>query len=153
MSIHVSRALSPVTIPSTRQRLAVTLRTLLVTSLLAGAFKAAPAQVVYTDRNAFTAAVAAANLPVSTEGYESYPNDVQAGARTIALNNFNVSYDNNEASSKFGVTDDINVLVGGSGLGPTAGSKFLVAVYPTSAVPNGSWVCRRGPLPALAGSS
>jgi hypothetical protein len=138
MSSHVFCTLSPETLPSTRQRLAITLRTLLVTScLLAGVFKAAPAQVVYTDRNAFNAAVASANLPIATEGYESYPNDLQAGARTITLSHFNVSYDVNDSDSGFGVTDVINPL-GGSGIGPTAGVKFLYAAYPTAAVPNGT---------------
>jgi len=106
----------------------------LAAGLLIGSVPAAQSQVIFTDRTAFNTALAAAGLAGVTEGYESYPNDVQPGPRTITLGNFRVSASN--AVSDFGVTDA--PPPGGSGVGPTAGSKFLYAAYPTSAAPSGT---------------
>jgi len=108
----------------------------LAAGLLLGSVPGVQSQTVFTDRAAFNAALAVAGLTASTEGYESYPNDVQAGPRTITLGNFRVSYDDSDAVSAFGVTDA--PPAGGSGIGPTSGSKFLYAAYPTSAAPSGT---------------
>jgi len=108
----------------------------LAAGLLMGIVPEAQSQTIFTDRAAYNAALAAAGLSSTLEGYETYPNDEQAGSRTITLGNFRVSYDNAEAVSAFGVTDASPP--GGSGIGPTAGSKFLYAAYPTSAAPGGT---------------
>ena len=97
------------------------------------------AVVTYTDRAAFNAAAAGLGT-MTTEGYETYPNDVQQGARTITLNNFAISSDLNGAQSGFGITDVVNVFPGSSGLGPTAGSKYLVTTFPDSTIPSGATV-------------
>ena len=100
---------------------------LLASGLLAGILPPAKAGlIIYTDRTAFNAAAATASIPVTTEGYESYANDLQSGARTITLSDFNVSYDLNGDISQFGVTDLVQ-----TGVGPTAGSKYLFVNYPT----------------------
>jgi hypothetical protein len=88
----------------------------------------------YNDRTLFNTGAAVFGA-ITTDGYETYPNDLQTGARTFALNYFQVSYTLSGDDSLIGVTDVINPD-GGSGAGPTVGTKYLYANYATSAVPS-----------------
>ena len=67
------------------------------------------------------------------EGFESYANDFTTGARTITLSGFSLSYATGNAGDSFGVTDVLNPTPGSSGLGPTAGSKYLYADFSAGA--------------------
>jgi hypothetical protein len=87
---------------------------------------------VYRDRAEFNAAAASLGTIID-EGYESYPDDPHAGARTIHLNQFDVSYDLNGDNSDFGVSNELDLP---NGIGPTAGNSFLRAEYPSIAVPS-----------------
>jgi len=108
----------------------------LAAGLLMGIVPEAQSQTIFTDRAAYNAALAAAGLSSTLEGYETYPNDAQAGPRTITLGYFRVSYNDADSVSEFGVTD--TPPAGGSGIGPTAGSKYLYAAYPTPSAPSGT---------------
>ena len=95
--------------------------------------------LTFSDRAAFNTAASSLGT-MSTEGYESYANDLQLYARTITLNNFNVSYNfpsnvNGDVPS-FGIAEGVNPVIGSSGVGPTAGTKYLAASYPSASGPD-----------------
>lgn len=94
------------------------------------------ATTTYTLRASFDSAAGVFGT-VETEGYETYASDLAPGARTLSLDNFQVTYDLVGNISNFGIADVPNPL-GGSGVSATSGTHYLFAAYPTVAVSDAS---------------